>query len=146
VVKDNAKNPALIRDVAECYYFLSIDLEKGLQLAAKALRDRNGANYHRTRAGLLLAAGQADAALQEYGKGYKIEFRNRIDQIDPEYMSDYSHAIFLTSKMRYDEIVETLYHLQKEFPACRQMHYAMQGISAGMARSFEAQRIFRKGG
>jgi hypothetical protein len=68
-----------------------------------------------------------------------------MDQIDPEYMSDYSLAIFLTSKMRYEEVVETLYHLQKEIPACRQMHYAMQGISADEARGYESQRIFRKG-
>ncbi len=145
-VAQGTKNPAQIRDVAECYYFLSIDLDKGLQLSALALRDKNGANFYRTRAQLLMASDQADAAVQEFSKGYKIEFRNRIDQIDPEYMCDYSYAIFLTSKMRYDEIVETMYHLQKEFPACRQMHYAMQGISAALARGYEPGVIFRKGG
>ena len=145
-VTREAKTPVILREVAESYYFLTIDLQKGLQLAMQALKDKDGANYYRISAALLLATGQNDAALQEYAKGYKIEFRNRIDQIDPEYMSDYSFAIFLSNKMRYEEIVETLYHLQKEIPACRQMHYAMQGISAASARSYEAQRIFRKGG
>jgi len=146
VFKESAKNPAVIRDVAECYYFLSIDADRGLQLAALALKEKDGSTYYRVKAGLLMEKGQSSDALLEYGKGYKIEFRNRIDQIDPEYMLDYSFAIFLTNKMRYDEIVETMYHLQKAFPACRQMHYAMQGISAALARGYEVQTIFRKGG
>lgn len=141
-----AKNPQDRRDIADCYYLLGFDLDKGLKLAAMAARDRNSPNFYRTFANLLFATGQTEAAMQQYAKGYKIEYRNRIDQIDPEYMSDYAFAIFKTNKLRYEEIVETLYHLQKEFPACRQMHYCMQGISAGLARSFESQRIFRKGG
>jgi hypothetical protein len=140
------KSPSDRRDLAETYYLIGLELDKGLKLAAQAVRDRNGPNYHRTYAQLLFATGQTEAAIQQYAKGYKIEYRNRIDQIDPEYMADYSYAIFRTNKLRYEEIVETLYHLQKEFPACRQMHYCMQGISAGLARSFESQRIFRKGG
>jgi len=134
------------KDIADCYYLLGLDLDKGLKLAGMAVRDKNGPNYYRTYANLLFATGQTEAAMQQYAKGYKIEYRNRIDQIDPEYMSDYAFAIFRTNKLRYEEIVETLYHLQKEFPACRQMHYCMQGISAGLARSYESQRIFRKGG
>ncbi|HAO99129.1 MAG TPA: hypothetical protein DCQ83_03685 [Fibrobacteres bacterium] len=140
------KNPVILREIAESYYFLAIDFQKGLKLASQALKDKDGASYFRIFAALLLASGQNDAALQEYAKGYKIEFRNRIDEIDPEYMVDYAHAIFLTSKMRYEEIVETLYHLQKEIPACRQIHYAMQGVSASQARNYESQKIFRKGG
>jgi tetratricopeptide (TPR) repeat protein len=134
------------KDIADCYYLLGLDLEKGLKLAGLAVKDKNGPNYYRTYANLLFASGQTESAMQQYAKGYKIEYRNRIDQIDPEYMSDYAFAIFKTNKLRYEEIVETLYHLQKEFPACRQMHYCMQGISAGLARSYESQRIFRKGG
>ncbi len=134
------------KDIADCYYLLGIDLDKGLKLAGLAVKDKNGPNYYRTYANLLFATGQTESAMQQYAKGYKIEYRNRIDQIDPEYMSDYAFAIFKTNKLRYEEIVETLYHLQKEFPACRQMHYCMQGISAGLARSYESQRIFRKGG
>ena len=140
------KNASDRRDIADCYYLLGLDLDKGLKLAGLAVKDKNGPNYYRTYANLLFAAGQTEAAMQQYAKGYKIEYRNRIDQIDPEYMSDYAFAIFKTNKLRYEEIVETLYHLQKEFPACRQMHYCMQGISAGLARSYESQRIFRKGG
>lgn len=146
VLSRDLKNPAERRDVAEVYQILGVETGKGLKLAALAVKDRNGPAYHRTYAGLLFASGQTEAAIQQYAKGYKIEYRNRIDQIDPEYMCDYSHAIFRTNKLRYEEIVETLYHLQKEFPACRQMHYCMQGISAGLARSYESQRIFRKGG
>jgi len=134
------------RDIADCYYLLGLDLDKGLKLAGLAVKDKNGPNYYRTYANLLFATGQTETAMQQYAKGYKIEYRNRIDQIDPEYMSDYAFGIFKTNKLRYEEIVETLYHLQKEFPACRQMHYCMQGISAGLARSYESQRIFRKGG
>jgi tetratricopeptide (TPR) repeat protein len=141
-----AKSPEILRKVAESYYFLDIDAQKGLRLAALALKDKDGAGYYRIHAALLLATGQNDAALREYAKGYKIEFRNRIDQIDPEYMSDYSLAIFLTSKTRYEEIVETLYHLQKDIPACRQIYYAMQGVSAAQARDYDSRRIFRKGG
>lgn len=141
-----AKTPQEKRDVADIHLMLGIEAEKGIKLAAAAVKDRNGPNYHRTLAGLLFATGQTDAAVQQYAKGYKIEYRNRIDQIDPEYMADYAFAIFRTNKLRYEEIVETLYHLQKEFPSCRQMHYCMQGISAALARSYESQRIFRKGG
>jgi tetratricopeptide (TPR) repeat protein len=140
------KNASDRRDIAECYYLLGLDLDKGLKLAGLAVKDKNLPNYYRTFANLLFATGQTEAAMQQFAKGYKIEYRNRIDQIDPEYMSDYAFAIFKTNKLRYEEIVETLYHLQKEFPACRQMHYCMQGISAGLARSYESQRIFRKGG
>jgi hypothetical protein len=140
------KDPAVKRDIADCYYLLGLDLDKGLKLASQAVKDKNGPNYYRTYANLLFALGQTESAMQQYAKGYKIEYRNRIDQIDPEYMCDYASAIFKTNKLRYEEIVETLYHLQKEFPACRQMHYCMQGISAGLARSYESQRIFRKGG
>jgi tetratricopeptide (TPR) repeat protein len=140
------KSAADRRDIADCYYLLGLDLDKGLKLAGMAVKDKNGPNYYRTYANLLFASGQTESAMQQYAKGYKIEYRNRIDQIDPEYMSDYAFAIFKTNKLRYEEIVETLYHLQKEFPACRQMHYCMQGISAGLARSYESQRIFRKGG
>ncbi len=142
----SSKSPADQRDIADCYYLLHLDLDKGLKLAGQAVRERNSANYYRSFANLLFVNGQTEAAMQQYAKGYKIEYRNRIDQIDPEYMCDYSLAIFKTNKLRYEEIVETLYHLQKEFPACRQMHYCMQGISAGLARSYESQRIFRKGG
>jgi tetratricopeptide (TPR) repeat protein len=145
-ISKGTKNPSDQRDIADCYYLLGFDLEKGLKLAGQALREKNGPNYYRTYANLLFATGQTESAMQQYAKGYKIEYRNRIDQIDPEYMSDYAFAIFRTNKLRYEEIVETLYHLQKEFPACRQMHYCMQGISAGLARSYDAQRIFRKGG
>lgn len=140
------KSPNDKRDLAEAHHLLGIELGQGLKLAASAVRDRNGPAYHRTYANLLFASGQPEAAIQQYAKGYKIEYRNRIDQIDPEYMADYSFAIFRTNKLRYEEIVETLYHLQKEFPSCRQMHYCMQGISAGLARSYESQKIFRKGG
>jgi tetratricopeptide (TPR) repeat protein len=143
---NGTKSAADRRDIADCYYLLGLDLDKGLKLAGLAVKDKNGPNYYRTYANLLFAAGQTESAMQQYAKGYKIEYRNRIDQIDPEYMSDYAFAIFKTNKLRYEEIVETLYHLQKEFPACRQMHYCMQGISAGLARSYESQRIFRKGG
>ncbi|MEO7425772.1 MAG: hypothetical protein ABI036_11335 [Fibrobacteria bacterium] len=145
-VSNSAKNPADQRDIADCYYLLGFDLDKGLKLAGQAVKEKNGPNYYRTYANLLFATGQTESAMQQYAKGYKIEYRNRIDQIDPEYMADYAFAIFKTNKLRYEEIVETLYHLQKEFPACRQMHYCMQGISAGLARSYESQRIFRKGG
>ncbi|MDB5047635.1 MAG: hypothetical protein JWO30_706 [Fibrobacteres bacterium] len=145
-VSNSAKNPSDQRDIADCYYLLGFDLDKGLKLAGQAVREKNGPNYYRTYANLLFATGQTESAMQQYAKGYKIEYRNRIDQIDPEYMTDYAFAIFKTNKLRYEEIVETLYHLQKEFPACRQMHYCMQGISAGLARSYESQRIFRKGG
>jgi hypothetical protein len=145
-LSNSIKNPADKKDIADCYYLLGLELDKGLKLAGQAVREKNGPNYYRTHAALLLATGQTEAAMQQYAKGYKIEYRNRIDQIDPEYMCDYAFAIFKTNKLRYEEIVETLYHLQKEFPACRQMHYCMQGISAGLARSFESQRIFRKGG
>jgi tetratricopeptide (TPR) repeat protein len=141
-----AKTPQDKRDVADVYLLLGVDTEKGMKLAAAAVKDRNGPVYHRTLAGLMFAGGQTEAAIAQYAKGYKIEYRNRIDQIDPEYMVDYSFAIFRTNKLRYEEIVETLYHLQKEFPSCRQMHYCMQGISAALARSYESQRIFRKGG
>ena len=140
------KSPSERRDIADCYYLLGFDLDKGLKLAGQAVKEKNGPNYYRTFANLLFATGQTESAMQQYAKGYKIEYRNRIDQIDPEYMTDYAFAIFKTNKLRYEEIVETLYHLQKEFPACRQMHYCMQGISAGLARSYESQRIFRKGG
>jgi tetratricopeptide (TPR) repeat protein len=143
---NSSKSPSDRRDIADCYYLLGFDLDKGLKLAGQAVKDKNSPNYYRTFANLLFATGQTEAAMQQYAKGYKIEYRNRIDQIDPEYMTDYAFAIFKTNKLRYEEIVETLYHLQKEFPACRQMHYCMQGISAGLARSFESQRIFRKGG
>lgn len=143
---ENSKNPSDKRDIADCYYLLNLDLDKGLKLAGLAVREKNGPNYYRTYANLLFVNGQTDLAMQQYAKGYKIEYRNRIDQIDPEYMCDYAFAIFKTNKLRYEEVVETLYHLQKEFPACRQMHYCMQGISAGLARSYESQRIFRKGG
>jgi tetratricopeptide (TPR) repeat protein len=143
---NSSKSPSDRRDIADCYYLLGFDLDKGLKLAGQAVKDKNSPNYYRTFANLLFATGQIESAMQQYAKGYKIEYRNRIDQIDPEYMTDYSFAIFKTNKLRYEEIVETLYHLQKEFPACRQMHYCMQGISAGLARSFETQRIFRKGG
>ncbi len=142
----SSKSPADRRDIADCYYLLGFDLDKGLKLAGQAIHDKEGPNYYRTYANLLLASGQIEPAMQQFAKGYKIEYRNRIDQIDPEYMIDYSFAIFKNNKLRYEEIVETLYHLQKEFPACRQMHYCIQGISAGLARSFESQRIFRKGG
>jgi tetratricopeptide (TPR) repeat protein len=142
----NVKSPPDQKDIADCYYLLGFDLDKGLKLAGQAVREKNGPNYYRTYANLLFATGQTESAMQQYAKGYKIEYRNRIDQIDPEYMTDYAFAIFRTNKLRYEEIVETLYHLQKEFPACRQMHYCMQGISAGLARSYESQRIFRKGG
>ncbi len=145
-VSNTAKSPSDQRDIADCYYLLGFDLDKGLKLAGQAVREKNGPNYYRTYANLLFATGQTESAMQQYAKGYKIEYRNRIDQIDPEYMTDYAFAIFKTNKLRYEEIVETLYHLQKEFPACRQMHYCMQGISAGLARSYESQRIFRKGG
>jgi len=145
-VAADAKTPEILRELAESYYFLAIDFQKGLHLAKRALEDKDGTNYYRISAALLLATGKNDASLQEYAKGYKIEFRNRIDQIDPEYMADYSFAIFLTNKMRYEEVVETLFYLQKELPACRQMYYAMQGVSAGVARNYETQRIFRKGG
>jgi hypothetical protein len=141
-----ARDPSAMKDLADVHHLLGLDLDRGMGLAAKALKDRNSPPYHRTYAGLLFESGQPEAAIQQYAKGYKIEYRNRIDQIDPEYMADYSFAIFRTNKLRYEEIVETLYHLQKEFPACRQMHYCMQGISAGLARSYESQRIFRKGG
>jgi tetratricopeptide (TPR) repeat protein len=143
---NGTKSAADRREIADCYYLLGLDLDKGLKLAGLAVKDKNGPNYYRTYANLLFASGQTEAAMQQFAKGYKIEYRNRIDQIDPEYMSDYAFAIFKTNKLRYEEIVETLYHLQKEFPACRQMHYCMQGISAGLARSYESQRIFRKGG
>ncbi len=145
-LSNSSKSPSDKKDIADCYYLLGFDLDKGLKLAGQAVREKNGPNYYRTYANLLFATGQSEAAMQQYAKGYKIEYRNRIDQIDPEYMTDYAFAIFKTNKLRYEEIVETLYHLQKEFPACRQMHYCMQGISAGLARSFESQRIFRKGG
>ncbi|MDB5106983.1 MAG: hypothetical protein JWP91_4672 [Fibrobacteres bacterium] len=145
-LSNSAKSPSDKKDIADCYYLLGFDLDKGLKLAGQAVKEKNGPNYYRTFANLLFATGQAEAAMQQYAKGYKIEYRNRIDQIDPEYMTDYAYAIFKTNKLRYEEIVETLYHLQKEFPACRQMHYCMQGISAGLARSYESQRIFRKGG
>lgn len=140
------RNAALKRDIAEAYYFSGLNPDKGLQLIEQALKDKNGPTYYRVQAGLLLAKGDKDAAVQQFAKGYKIEFRNRIDQIDPEYMAEYSFAIYQNNKLRYEEIVETLYHLQKEFPPSRQMHYCMQGVSAGLARSFDAQRIFRKGG
>ncbi|MDQ3002385.1 MAG: hypothetical protein M3Y08_14125 [Fibrobacterota bacterium] len=143
---NSSKSPSDKREIADCYYLLGFDLDKGLKLAGQAVKEKNGPNYNRTYANLLFATGQVEAAMQQYAKGYKIEYRNRIDQIDPEYMTDYSFAIFKTNKLRYEEIVETLYHLQKEFPACRQMYYCMQGISAGLARNFESQRIFRKGG
>jgi tetratricopeptide (TPR) repeat protein len=140
------RNALLKRDIAEVYYLSSLNPDRGLQLIDQALRDRNGPTFYRVQAGLLMAKGQGEAAIQQYAKGYKIEFRNRIDQIDPEYMVEYSFALYRNNKLRYEEIVETLYHLQKEFPPSRQMHYCMQGVSAGLARSFEAQRIFRKGG
>lgn len=146
IVAKAGRNALLKRDVAEVYYLCSLNPDRGLQLIDQALRDRSGPTFYQVQAGLLLAKGQGEAAIQQYAKGYKIEFRNRIDQIDPEYMVEYSFALYRNNKLRYEEIVETLYHLQKEFPPSRQMHYCMQGVSAGLARSFEAQRIFRKGG
>ena len=41
----------------------------GCRLAAQALREKNGANFYRTRAQLLLASDQAEAPVQELPKG-----------------------------------------------------------------------------
>ncbi len=146
LVKKNGKNSSVKRDIAECYALIGIDLAVGARLSEQTLREKNNPIYYKTYGSLLLAMGQNESALAQLAKGYKIEFRNRIDIIDPEYMIQYGFAIFKTNKLRYEEIVETLYHLQKEFPACRQMYYCMQGISAGLARNYESQRILRKGG
>jgi tetratricopeptide (TPR) repeat protein len=134
------------RDLAETFTQIGEGIDQGLILISDALRDKPSSPYHRAHANLLLADGKPDLAIKAFARGYKIENRNRIDQIDPEYMCDYSHALYDNYKLRYEEIVETLYHLQKEFPAARSMYYAMQGISAGMARNYDANPIFRKGG
>lgn len=134
------------RDLAETFAIVGDGIDQGLSLISDALRDKPSSPYHRAHANLLLANGQADLAIKAFARGYKIENRNRIDQIDPEYMCDYSRALYDNYKLRYEEIVETLYHLQKEYPAARSMYYAMQGISAGMARNYDANPIFRKGG
>ena len=140
------KSPSIRRDIARVYFDKQLDLEGALRLASQAAREKSSASYTRLHASILFGFGDYDRALKTYAKGYKIAYRNRIDHIDPEYMSEYAFAIFRTNKLRYEEVVETLYHLQKEFPACRQMHYAMQGISASLNRGFTSQKIFRKGG
>ncbi len=139
-------SPVIKREVAQAYLDHGLDLAKGLKWASEAARERNTPPYHRVWGGILLAQGKSEEAVARYSQGYKIEFRNRIDQIDPEFMAEYAHALFRTNKLRYEEVVETLYHLQREFPACRQMYYSMQGISAALARGYESQKIFRKGG
>lgn len=140
------KSSAVKREAANTHYLFGLDLNRGLQLAREAAREKGGAAAFRTYGALLAAKGEMESALQQYARGYKPEYRNRIDQIDPEYISEYAFVIYRNNKLRYEEVVETLYHIQKEFPACRQMHYSMQGLSASLARSAETQNIFRKGG
>ncbi len=139
-------SPAIKKDIAQVYLDNNFKLNRALHWVSEAARERNSPAYHRVWGGILLAQGKNEEAVSRFSQGYKIEYRNRIDQIDPEFMAEYAHALYRTNKLRYEEVVETLYHLQKEFSACRQMYYSMQGISAALARGYESQRIFRKGG
>ncbi|MBF0430389.1 MAG: hypothetical protein HQK83_03865 [Fibrobacteria bacterium] len=144
----NLKNASLAtkRELGYTYFTLGVNKVKGLRLTAAVIRQNNSSKYLRRYASILLGLGKNQEALEVFAKGYKIQFRNSVEHIDPEYMTEYAYAIFKSSKMRYDEVVETLYHLQKAYPACRAMHYCMQGIAAAETRTFGNTRIFKKGG
>ncbi|MFC1584343.1 hypothetical protein ACFL5V_02210 [Fibrobacterota bacterium] len=139
-------SPAMKRDVGFAFFELGLDKQRALKLTGLAVSEKPISSYYQTYAAVLFGLGQKEKALEAYAKGYKIQFRNSIEHINPEYMVDYTFAIYRTSKMRYDEVVETLYHLQKAYPASRQMHYCMQGIAAAESRTFEGEKIFKKGG
>jgi tetratricopeptide (TPR) repeat protein len=130
----NKKTPIVERDAGYAYFELGLDKHKALKLTGNALRNKKSSLYYHYYAAVLFGIGKKQDALEAYARGYKIQFRNSIEHINPEYMLDYTYAIFRTSKMRYDEVVETLYHIQKAYPACRQMYYCMQGIAAAHAK------------
>ncbi len=141
----SSKNPEVQRDAGYAYFLTGLDNKLALKLTAKATKSRSISSFYRRNAAVLLGVGQIQKALELYGKGYKIQYRNSVEHIDPEYMTEYAHAIYKSGKMRYDEVIETLYYLQKSFPGCRQMHYCMQGIAAAESNNFANEKIFRKG-
>ncbi len=142
----NKRATSITREVGYAYFDLDLHKVKGLQLTAKATRQKATSPYFRRYGLILLGLGKYQEALEVFAKGYKIQYRNSVDHINPEYMIDYAYTIFKASKMRYEEVVETLYHLQKAYPACRPLHYCMQGIAAAQTRAFGTQKIFKKGG
>jgi tetratricopeptide (TPR) repeat protein len=141
--KDNS--PSAKREAGYAFYELGLSNKKALFLSNSALQKKKTSLYYRRYAAILYGSGKYDEALEAYAKGYKIQFKNNVDYLDPAYMIEYAFAIFKTSKMRYEEVVETLYHIQKAYPVCRQLHYCMQGIAAADAQAISGEKIFRKG-
>lgn len=145
-IEKKAKEPALLRDLGYTYFETGLSNRKGLKYTQKALRKKKSSAYYRRYANILFSIGKTQESLETFGKGYKIQYRNSSIHNDPEYMIDYAQAIFLATKMRYDEVIETLYHIQKVYPVTRSLHYSMQGIAAANTNTFQSEKIFRKGG
>ena len=145
-LKAGKSSPGALRDVGYAYFETNLDKNKALKLTQEALSKRKKTNYYRMHGAVLFGMGKNQESLEVYGKGYKIQFRNSVDHIDPVYMTEYAYTIFKSSKMRYDEVIETLFHIDKAYPACRQLHYTMQGVAAAEATSGSGDKIIRKGG
>jgi len=145
-LEKTAKNPALLRELGFTYFETGLSNRKGLKYTQLALRKKKTSSNYRRYASILFSIGKTQESLDTFGKGYKIQYRNSVVHNDPEYMIDYAQTIFLATKMRYDEVIETLYHIQKAYPVTRSLHYSMQGIAAANTNTFESEKIFRKGG
>jgi len=135
----------IAREAAFMYHSAGLDSKRAEKVLVELVgKSQNNLNFRRLGK-VLLERRKFQNALDAFQKGYKIQYRNDIEQNDPEYMIDYTQAIFRSSKMRYEEVVETLYHIQKAFPGVRQMHYFMQGIAAKDAQIYNSENIIRKG-
>lgn len=139
-------NPQIVREAGYMYHLAGIDSKKSLKVIGDVIGNSKNSMNFRRYGKVLLDIKKYQPSLEAFAKGYKIQYRNDIEQNDPEYMTEYAQAIFTSSKMRYEEVVETLFHIQKAYPACRQMHYFMQGLAAAEARNFgTTDNIIRRG-
>lgn len=143
---ENSKNPSILREVGSLYQSSGLDSKKGLKLVAEAIGNTKSPVGYQRYGTMLRKLKKYQNSLEMFAKGYKIQFRNDVEKNDPSYMVEYAYAIFEGSKMRYEEVVETMFHIQKAYPACRQMHYYIQGIAAAEARIYDSNQTFRKGG
>ena len=139
---EKSENPWALRELGRQYSALSAyggktSLVKGIALCQKALdlvkKDKKpDGRYFRYLGWAYLLNGEPNQAIEVLEEGYEHTRTNDLNYYEPELLNERAFCFYKKSEQNWSEAIEIYFVLQQRYPAVKQIHYALQGLTVGL--------------
>ncbi len=143
------ENPILLRELAYTYERLKVTIDNTEALARKALNLKKSKDrrrlalqpYYGCLGYILFNQKKIEDAIEEYGNGFLFDQKHTVEANDPEYILEYSKAIFIPDVLSYDLINQSMLTLSKAYKGALQLRNAMSGIYLITYKNMEGGKL-----